>query len=124
MGAADSTAKPQKAYPFTSTIKRADDPLVQCYCHENYNPYIDRLSAKLSDGSFSSRSVPIYMTVGAHRCKWHDPRVQLQGYPELHFKSTELQTLIRTKHVIDENDLETIGLSMYSFPTLSHFFVH
>lgn len=31
--------------------------------------------------------------------------------------------MIRVKHVIDEDDLATIGLSIFSFPTLSHFFV-
>ncbi len=105
------------------TITRADDPLVECYYCENYNRLTDDFKSKalgyfvqfaIRADLHASWSAPLHLD---------DTRAQLQGYPEIHSKSHELQTLIRRKHVIDETDLETIGLSLYSFPTLSHFFV-
>jgi hypothetical protein len=51
------------------------------------------------------------------------PEVQLSGLLELYKKRYELRELIRAKHIIDEPALETIGLTLYNFPTLSHFFV-
>src|SRR5260370_36433732 len=47
----------------------------------------------------------------------------LQGHLEIFFKGDELYGLIRRKHLIDETDLASIGLTLYNFPTLSHFFV-
>lgn len=52
-----------------------------------------------------------------------DPRVQIQGYQQIYNKLDDLNQLIRQRHILDENDLSTIDLSLCNFPTLSHFFV-
>ena len=52
-----------------------------------------------------------------------EPTVQLSGLLEIHAKRSKLRELIRERHIIDEPALQTIGLSLYNFPTLSHFFV-
>lgn len=52
-----------------------------------------------------------------------DPRVMIQGHLEIYNKLDDLNQLIRQRHIVDENDLATIDLSLYNFPTLSHFFV-
>jgi hypothetical protein len=105
------------------TIQRADDPLVECYCCENYNPRLDRIRSKALGWfvQFAIRA-DLHASFSAP-LDWDDNRVQLRGYPEIYSKARELCELIRTKRVIDESDLETIGLSIFSFPTLSHFFV-
>jgi hypothetical protein len=51
------------------------------------------------------------------------PEVQLSGLLEIFKRRNELRELIRAKHIIDEPALGTIGLTLYNFPTLSHFFV-
>jgi len=106
-----------------TTITRADDPLVDCYYCENYNRLTDDFKCKAL-GYFVQFAIRADLHASwSTLLHWDDPRVQLQGYPEIYSKSHELQELIRNKHVIDEMDLESIGLSLYSFPTLSHFFV-
>ena len=50
-------------------------------------------------------------------------QVQLSGLLEIHEKRGKLTELIRERHIIDEPALKTIGLTLYNFPTLSHFFV-
>jgi len=105
------------------TIQRADDPLVECYCCENYNPRLDRIRSKAL-GWFVQFAIRADLHASfSTPLDWDDKSVQMRGYPEIHSKARELYELIRTKPVIDESDLETIGLSIFSFPTLSHFFV-
>ena len=53
----------------------------------------------------------------------HDLQLKLSGYLELEERMKDILSLIRTKHVVDEQDLASIGLSLYDFPTISHFFV-
>ena len=106
-----------------SPIERADDPLIECYCCENYNLRMGAIKSKALAWfvQFAIRA-DLHASLSTH-LDWDDKSVQLRGYPEIHSKARELYGLIRVKHVVDENDLATIGLSIFSFPTLSHFFV-
>jgi hypothetical protein len=106
-----------------SPIERADDPLIECYCCENYNLRIDAIKSKALAWfvQFAIRA-DLHASLST-LLDWNDKRVQLRGYPEIRSKARELYGLIRLKHVIDESDLATVGLSIFSFPTLSHFFV-
>jgi hypothetical protein len=54
---------------------------------------------------------------------YDNPLVQFQGHQEILDKIDDLETIIRQHHIIDETALEAIGLTLYNFPTLSHFFV-
>lgn len=49
--------------------------------------------------------------------------VEFSGQLEIAAKRSDLRNLIREKHILDEPALNSIGLSLYNFPTLSHFFV-
>ena len=123
MSKTSSAPKARFSGSTTATVQRADDPLVECYCCENYNPRLDRIRSKAL-GWFVQFAIRADLHASFSTIlDWDDKRIQLCGYPEIHSKASELYGLIRTKHVIDENDLETIGLSIFSFPTLSHFFV-
>ena len=106
-----------------SPIDRADDPLIECYSCENYNLRMDHIKSKALAWfvQFAIRA-DLHASLSS-LLKWDDKGVQLRGYPEIHSKAQELYELIRVKHIIDEDDLATIGLSIFSFPTLSHFFV-
>jgi hypothetical protein len=106
-----------------SPIERADDPLIECYCCENYNLRMDEIKSKALAWfvQFAIRA-DLHKSISS-LLQWDDKSVRLRGYPEIYSKARELYGLIRAKHVIDENDLATIGLSIFSFPTLSHFFV-
>jgi len=104
-------------------IERADDPLIECYCCEHYNQRLDAIKS-----SGLAWFVQFAIRADLHASfstllNWDNKSVQLYGYPELYSKARELYGLIRARHVIDENDLATIGLSIFNFPTLSHFFV-
>ncbi len=46
-----------------------------------------------------------------------------EGHLEICKNLNEILVLIRQRHIIDESDLATIGLTLYNFPALSHFFV-
>jgi hypothetical protein len=57
------------------------------------------------------------------RLDYDDAMVQFQGHREIFDKIDDLEAIIRQHHIVDEADLGTIGLTLYNFPTLSHFFV-
>ena len=117
------TAKVKHQDSTVSSIERADDPLIECYCCENYNLQMDAIKSKALAWfvQFAIRA-DLHASLST-RLDWNDKRVQLLGYPEIRSKARELYGLIRLKRVIDESDLATIDLSIFSFPTLSHFFV-
>jgi hypothetical protein len=105
-------------------IKRINDPTddrIACYHRKNYD--FRNLKAR-SLAWFVQMAIRRDM----HACVkgvWdsHNPLVLLQGHLEIFNKLDDLETLIRQRHIIDEGDLATIGLTLYNFPTLSHFFV-
>jgi len=102
-------------------ISDAGDGRVACYHRNNY---------KFRE--LKARSLAWFVQIAIRRdmrscfqglLHRDDPRVRLQGHLEIFNKLDELETLIRQRHIVGEDDLATIGLTLYNFPTLSHFFV-
>lgn len=108
----------------TVAVKPISDPKderIACYNRNNY----DFRSQK-------ARAMAWFVQVAIRRdmevclngdLDWTNPMVQFQGHREIFDKLDALETLIRQRHIIDEDDLASIGLTFYNFPTLSHFFV-
>jgi len=102
-------------------IDDATDDRIACYNRKNYD-----------FGSLKARSMAWFIQVAIRRdmdvcvnggLDFDNPLVKFQGHKEIYDKLDALETLIRARHIIDEEGLETIGLTLYNFPTLSHFYV-
>jgi hypothetical protein len=123
MSKTTSAAKATFSGSAVATVQRADDPLIECYCCEHYNGRLDQIRSSAL-GWFVQFAIRADLHASFSKLlDWEDKSIQLRGYPEIYSKAHELYGLIRAKHVIDESDLDTVGLSIFSFPTLSHFFV-
>lgn len=69
---------------------------------------------------FAIRS-DLIRAVGLFR-RGNDFDAVIAGYPEIQKKIPEILTLIRERHILDEEDLRSIDLSLFNFPTLAEFF--
>ncbi len=95
------------------------NPQIACYSSSAYN--VNKFKSKAlawfvqfairADMEEAWRQVP----------NFENPTIQCRGDIEIHEKAHELRELIRRKHIVDEADLGSIGLSFYSFPTLHAF---
>lgn len=102
-------------------ISASKDERIACYNQENY--HFRKLKARAM-----AWFVQIAIRRDMDRCingglDYDNPLVQFQGHQEIRDQLIDLEEVIRRHHIIDETDLETIGLTLYNFPTLSHFFV-
>jgi hypothetical protein len=102
-------------------VRKLDDDRVSCYHRENYD--LRNLKSRSLAWLVQIAVRHDLIMSGKGVLESHNPRVMLQGHLEIFFKADELFALIRRKHLIDETDLASIGLTLYNFPTLSHFFV-
>jgi predicted nucleic acid-binding Zn-ribbon protein len=113
--------KTSKRAVSSKPIGNSRDGRIACYHRDNY---------KLKD--IKAKALACFVQIGIRRdirmCirmmpYIADPRVKIQGYQQIYDKLDDLNRLIRQRHILDENDLATIDLSWYNFPTLSRFFV-
>ncbi len=105
-------------------IKTADDPSISCYDCDKYNSDLDNLECEAL-GWFVQFAIRADLDAARTKSATSD---YTEGFPKeycdlLISKSDEIYTLIRAKAVIDESDLAKIGLTLYNFPTIAHFFV-
>lgn len=105
-------------------IKTAEDPLISCYNCDRYNRDLDHLQCEAL-GWFVQFAIRSDLETARTKNANSD---YCEGFPEeycnvLCSKFDEVYELIREKGVIDESDLAKIGLTLYDFPTLGHFFV-
>jgi hypothetical protein len=113
--------KTSKRAVSSKPIGNSRDGRIACYHRDNY---------KLKD--IKAKALACFVQIGIRRdirmCirmmpYIADPRVKIQGYQQIYDKLDDLNRLIRQRHILDENDLATIDLSLCNFPTLSRFFV-
>ena len=102
-------------------IRSWHDPRVSCFNANEYKMQGLKAPALAYFMQFSIRA-DLRKAIGSSLQK-HDLQLKLSGYLELEERMKDILSLIRTKHVVDEQDLASIGLSLYDFPTISHFFV-
>lgn len=95
------------------------DPRVSCFHASEYNVKGIQCPALVYFIQFAIRS-DLRKAVGSSAQR-DNPRIRLTGYLELEERMQDVLALIRTKHIVDENDLASIGLSLYHFPTVCHF---
>jgi hypothetical protein len=104
-----------------SKISDSRDTHIQCYNRKNYELGFDAKAI----GWFVQFAVRTDLEAadrGLHNLNNADVDTYMLTYGEISDRIDDLKNLIRDKHVIDEPRLETIGLSLYSFPTLARFF--
>lgn len=117
-----SDAKTGRQEDFAESILRADDPRIACYSCKAYNHTLREFKAKAL-GWFVQFAIRADLhEAWNHLSCFDDWHVQMKGYPELYLRARDLHALIRKRHVVDEPGLAEIGLSLYNFPTISHFF--
>jgi hypothetical protein len=95
------------------------DPRVSCFHASQYNVRGIQCPSLAYFIQFAIRT-DLRKAVGSSSHKDH-PRIRLTGYLELEERLPDILALIRAKHVVDENDLASIGLTLYHFPTVCHF---
>jgi hypothetical protein len=104
----------------TLPIRSEHDPRIDCYRWSNYSFRECHSKALAWFVQFAIRS-DLAQAVGWLR-RGNNSNVVIAGYPEIQAKMPQLLTLIRERHILDENALATIGLSLFHFPTLAQFY--
>jgi hypothetical protein len=104
-----------------NAITDVNDPVVACFQRDNYPVESFKAPALGWFIQFAIRAD--FAESRRLKQQFHEAGTQLLGYPELFSRREDLLGLVREKHLIDESDLARIGMSLYDFPTLSHFFV-
>jgi hypothetical protein len=97
------------------------DPQLRCYRRDNYDLESLRPQALAWFIQFAIRAD--FVAANAQMQDGYTRANVLLGYAEIHESRDQIRQLIRDRHVVDEPGLNSIGLSLYNFPTLSRFFV-
>lgn len=101
-------------------IRSELDSRIACYRSSHYSFRECHAKALAWLVQFSIRS-DLAQAVGWRR-RGNNFEAVIAGYPEIQAKIPQLVNLIREHHILDESALETIGLSLFHFPTLAPFF--
>jgi hypothetical protein len=104
----------------THPVRSEHDPRITCYRWSNYSFRECHSKALAWFVQFAIRS-DLAQSVGWVR-RGNNFDAVIAGYPEIQAKIPQLVNLIRERHILDESALETIGLSLFHFPTLAPFF--
>lgn len=102
-------------------IRSWKDPRVSCFNAAEYKVKGFKAPALAYSVQLGVR-IDLREAVGSSLHK-DDPRMRLSGYLELEERMQDILSLIRTQHIVDEQGLASIGLSLYHFPTISHFLI-
>lgn len=100
-------------------IRSWNDPRVSCFNAAEYKVKGFKAPALAYFVQLGVR-IDLREAVGSSLHK-DNPRIRLSGYLELEERMQDILSLIRTQHIVDEEGLASIGLSLYHFPTICHF---
>ena len=101
-------------------VRSEQDRRITCYRWSNYSFQDFHSKALAWFVQFAIRS-DLAQAVGRHR-QGNNFDAVIAGYPEIQAKIPQLISLIRERHILDENALATVDLSLYHFPTLAQFY--